>query len=141
MTRKASPEDCIRECERCRASFTVSKPSRKTRFCGHSCAFIAASRPNMDPARVRAGLQAAADRKRGSGTRPGNYVKRNSRHEHRVVWEEKNGPIPHGCVIHHVDENPRNNALENLQLMSRSDHTRHHTLLSHARKKEQDDGK
>ncbi len=29
-------------------------------------------------------------------------------------------------VVHHVDGNPRNNVLDNLQLMTRSEHTRLH---------------
>ena len=39
-------------------------------------------------------------------------------------------PLPQGTVIHHLDENPKNNAPENLVLFpSLSDHTRFHMLL------------
>lgn len=39
-------------------------------------------------------------------------------------------PVPQGWVIHHVDENPRNNQPENLMLFqSAQAHSRHHVLL------------
>ena len=46
--------------------------------------------------------------------------------EQRLVWESFNGPIPEGMVVHHKDENKLNNSIENLELMSFSDHTRMH---------------
>jgi hypothetical protein len=55
-------------------------------------------------------------------------VKRNGKKydEHRLVWEDANGPIPRGYVVHHVDEDPRNNSLDNLSMMTRADHARLH---------------
>lgn len=47
---------------------------------------------------------------------------------HRYVWEKKNGPKPDGHQIHHIDHDPSNNDIENLQLMTTSDHARHHLL-------------
>lgn len=43
---------------------------------------------------------------------------------HRVVWESFNGEIPKGYEIHHKDHNPANNALDNLEMLSRIDHTK-----------------
>lgn len=37
---------------------------------------------------------------------------------HRAVWEAFNGPIPDGMDIDHIDGNPKNNALNNLQPLS-----------------------
>lgn len=37
---------------------------------------------------------------------------------HRVVWEAFNGPIPEGYDIDHIDGNPHNNALNNLQAIT-----------------------
>lgn len=37
---------------------------------------------------------------------------------HRLVWEAFNGPIPKGLQINHIDENPENNRLDNLNLMT-----------------------
>ena len=40
---------------------------------------------------------------------------------HRVVWEAFNGPIPEGLDIDHIDGNPHNNSLDNLQAISHKD--------------------
>ena len=41
--------------------------------------------------------------------------------EHRVVWEQANGPIPDGMTIDHINGNTLDNRLENLQVMSMYD--------------------
>ena len=46
---------------------------------------------------------------------------------HDVAWEERNGPIPPGMIIHHINENPGDNALSNLQLVDRLTHKRLHS--------------
>lgn len=59
--------------------------------------------------------------------------KRDVRCIHRLVWETFNDqPLPAGCCIHHKDHNKYNNHLDNLQLMSRAEHTRYH--IEHRRK-------
>ena len=45
---------------------------------------------------------------------------------HRWIWEQENGAIPDGYVIHHDDGNKTNNDLSNLQCVSRSEHSRLH---------------
>lgn len=40
---------------------------------------------------------------------------------HRIVWECFNGPIPAGLEINHIDNDPNNNALDNLELISHSE--------------------
>lgn len=45
---------------------------------------------------------------------------------HRAIWKAHNGPIPAGFDVHHIDDDRTNNALENMALLSRSDHMRHH---------------
>lgn len=45
---------------------------------------------------------------------------------HRAVWEYYNGPIPGGYAIHHIDEDKSNNSIENLRLISRSEHATLH---------------
>lgn len=42
------------------------------------------------------------------------------------VWEELNGPVPAGCVIHHRDRNSLNDAPNNLQCMTRAEHIEEH---------------
>jgi len=45
----------------------------------------------------------------------------------RRIWEEYYGvKIPKGMVIHHMDFNPRNNEIWNLQLLSKKAHRRIH---------------
>ena len=44
-----------------------------------------------------------------------------------AVWESANGrKVPKGCVVHHVDRNPTNDAIDNLELKTRADHLREH---------------
>lgn len=43
-----------------------------------------------------------------------------------MVWEAFNGPVPKGYVIHHIDHNKLNDRLDNLTLMSISEHFKHH---------------
>lgn len=45
---------------------------------------------------------------------------------HRQIWTDLYGPIPKGFVIHHKDDNPINNAISNLEIMSRGEHARGH---------------
>ena len=42
--------------------------------------------------------------------------------EHVYVWEQAHGPKPKGCDIHHKDGDGRNNALENLECLTKSEH-------------------
>ena len=45
---------------------------------------------------------------------------------HREVWKDKNGEIPKGFVIHHIDHDKRYNALANLACMDRKAHQSYH---------------
>lgn len=38
-----------------------------------------------------------------------------------IVWEKANGPIPEGFAIMHKDQNPQNDDLSNLELVSRDE--------------------
>ena len=70
-------------------------------------------------------------------TEPGGTKRRPVRRcqfEHRRVWEDANGPIPDGHVIHHVNEDGADNRIENLQLMRAGDHVSHHHLGKPKRK-------
>ena len=42
---------------------------------------------------------------------------------HRIIWEAFNGPIPDGLFVNHIDENPSNNTLTNLNLMTPKENT------------------
>ena len=42
--------------------------------------------------------------------------------EHRWIWEQANGPIPRGWIIHHINGNQKDNRLENLLAVPRDKH-------------------
>ena len=42
---------------------------------------------------------------------------------HRFVWEAFNGPIPEDKVVDHINENPQDNRLDNLQLLERGENS------------------
>lgn len=51
-----------------------------------------------------------------------------------LVWELANGPIPKGMLVHHKDRDTLNDALSNLELLSRSQHMKeHHDEILRAR--------
>ena len=63
------------------------------------------------------------------------YTKTYGRHTHRVVAEQMLGrPLAKGEIVHHIDGNKRNNAPDNLQVMTQSEHARLH--MQQRRKKE-----
>jgi len=41
---------------------------------------------------------------------------------HRVVWESVNGKIPKNYDVHHIDNDRTNNHIDNLELISKSEH-------------------
>lgn len=45
---------------------------------------------------------------------------------HVYVWEKENGPKPKGFDIHHVDFDKGNYDIENLELLSKSNHSKVH---------------
>ena len=58
-----------------------------------------------------------------TSTKEGNFKKL----LHRLIFEDFYGEIPKGCVIHHKDENPLNNCIMNLQLLTESQHHKLHS--------------
>lgn len=55
---------------------------------------------------------------------------------HVYVWEKYNGDIPSGYEVHHKDMNKSNNEIENLEMLTRSEHAKEHgRLLTNEQKK------
>lgn len=46
---------------------------------------------------------------------------------HCYVWRHYNGEIPEGCHIHHVDEDKKNNSIENLACVDGVSHSKYHS--------------
>ena len=59
--------------------------------------------------------------------------------EHRYIWEKEIGKIPEGWDIHHKNEDKSDNRIENLECLSKSDHTKlyspHNNQYTKGRKK------
>ena len=58
--------------------------------------------------------------------RCGQYYQRKGKRLHRTVWEYYNGEIPCGYHIHHIDGDKNNNSIDNLTLVTASEHLSNH---------------
>ena len=53
---------------------------------------------------------------------------------HGLVARAFNGPVPEGCTVDHINNNPSNNHLSNLQYLSRSEQVKKSYATNHNRK-------
>jgi len=59
-----------------------------------------------------------------------NYLKSGSSTDHRIIAEEVIGRKLHiDEIVHHINDNPKDNRLDNLMIMKRADHTSLHSYL------------
>lgn len=71
--------------------------------------------------------QDSIDTEFGKGYLIKGYIYVNDKPLHHLVWEKHYGKkVPKGYQIHHKDKNKTNNDINNLQLISASEHTRLH---------------
>src|SRR5258708_34115390 len=56
------------------------------------------------------------------------YIKKGISGLHVEIWKDAHGAMPAGYEIHHKDHNPLNNAIENLECLSKEDHQKRHEL-------------
>ena len=94
---------------------------------------------------IRKGRIAWSDKHaNGFSKKPSGYIEHTrginkGRSQHVTLMEQKIGrSLRHDEVVHHKDHNRSNNNLDNLELMSRSEHCRHHAIekLPHRKRKE-----
>lgn len=105
---QASVESTPIACQQCGATFIRPKYKPNKKFCSNKCA-------NAFNARQRTNNQA--------------YRKRHRKLEHRHIVELQLGRLlTQDEIVHHIDGNGLNNTPENLQLMSRSEHAKHHGI-------------
>lgn len=70
--------------------------------------------------------QDSIDTEFGKGYLTNGYIYVNNIPLHRLAWEKHHGKVPKGYHIHHKDGNKTNNDINNLQLISASEHIKLH---------------
>lgn len=55
-------------------------------------------------------------------------------YEHELVWYAAGRTVPQGHLIHHQDEDKTHNAISNLRLKKKADHSREHARTQPRRK-------
>lgn len=118
-----------RICAACGVTFYASKPSEKRKYCGHKCAFSVIGTKVRSAAASPEAIEKRAAKHRAT-RKPGTYVKRGGRHEHRSVAEATIGrALRPGEIVHHKDDVKDHNDPDNLEVLpNQAEHARLHNL-------------
>lgn len=115
---KDIPKNCL-YCEK--KFFSCIKETERGHgiYCSRLCA-------NRGIGKFNAGKIRSSHLSKAKGTLS-SYAKYHGRHEHRVTMEKHLGrPLFSWEIVHHKDGNKRNNSIDNLEIMSQSDHIKQH---------------
>lgn len=137
-------------CEFCGVGFERWKRANPPRFCSRRCYYDWARTNSSAAGQFEKGIRSSSSTEFMPGQQPSNHcdvgtVRIRSRRrgnkqrawikvaepsvwrlQCHVVWEEQRGPIPDGKLIHHIDDDTLNDSLDNLALVSRSEHLKIH---------------
>lgn len=106
-------------CILCDKEFLPSRPAEGAMYCSYKCRGISDRKDRV----YRAGYWCVLVADHPCSTAQG-YVR-----IHRLKMEKKIGRyLREDEVVHHIDENKGNNNIDNLQLMTISEHNRHHAI-------------
>jgi hypothetical protein len=121
-------------CPKCNNEFTPYYESQK--HCSRTCWLQKYNAEDREHGLRGAQHGSEAMKKRRGTSRGGNaYIKEDQRHQHRVVAErELSRALTVGEVVHHVDENRKNNDPLNLLVFpSQSEHLKHHQHMKYGK--------
>lgn len=111
----------------------IQRQAENLRLC-HLCGFPLDKRQKKFCSKI---CRSIADRKRcPKGKYPCLSVNGERVYQHRLIWEKNNRKLRQGEVVHHINEDPRDNRPENLQAMTIAEHTALHWAMR--RKKRRD---
>ncbi len=119
----------IVSCEECGVSVKMP-PSRFRRsehhFCSKTCHMIHMNR-ELNPTRMNDKVREKLRNVRLGTGKGDSYEKTYGKHTHRIIAEQMLGrPLKPGEIVHHIDENKRNNNPSNLMVMTQAEHCKIH---------------
>jgi|ERR1035438_3715743 hypothetical protein len=124
MRKPANPVACAA----CSKMFVPDRNKPGPRYCSKKCIWKATKGPEFNARIAKASAAKRGDIQRGRGEGKA-YRKRDGRHEHRIVAEQKLGrKLLRSEVVHHKDGDKLNNAPDNLIVMRQGKHMQEHGL-------------
>lgn len=124
------------------ASAIAASKGRKSHGTGRHFTHSAETREKQRASRIKW----ASTNAKGLSLKPNGYIECTTgehkfRGQHRVIMEQRIGrPLLPGEVVHHIDGNRANNAIENLQLMTHAEHASHHAIENHPKRERKENG-